>query len=90
MGGYGKEGRGADLEYVLPSCYHLEKGSGAWNQVEKNMPEYFEQVRKTIPFGRFGKPEEVSRVVTFMASPMASWVTGTNIIVDGGQHKGVD
>ena len=54
------------------------------------MPDYFEQVRKSIPFGRFGKPDEVARVVAFMASSAAGWVTGTNIIVDGGQHKGVD
>ena len=80
--------KGIRANTISPGSIYFE--GGAWDRVEKNMPEYFEQVRKSIPFGRFGKPEEISRVVTFMASPMASWVTGTNIIDDGGQHKGVD
>lgn len=80
--------KGIRVNTISPGSIYFE--GGAWDRVEKNMPDYFEQVRSSIPFGRFGKPEEVSRVVAFMASPMASWVTGTNIIVDGGQHKGVD
>jgi 3-oxoacyl-[acyl-carrier protein] reductase len=47
-------------------------------------------VIKRIPFARCGTPEEVARVVAFIASPAASRITGTNIIVDGGQHKGLD
>ena len=36
------------------------------------------------PHGRLGKPEEVANVVVFLASPAASWVTGANVVVDGG------
>jgi NAD(P)-dependent dehydrogenase (short-subunit alcohol dehydrogenase family) len=80
--------KGIRVNTVSPGSIYFK--GGAWDRVEKGMPEYFEQVKKSIPFGRYGTPEEVARVVVFMASPAASWVTGTHIIVDGGQHKGVD
>ena len=41
------------------------------------------------PNGRFGTPEEVATAVTFLASPAASWITGVNLIVDGGYTKRV-
>jgi NAD(P)-dependent dehydrogenase (short-subunit alcohol dehydrogenase family) len=52
---------------------------------------YREQVNKditaTIPFGRFGTPEEVANAVVFLCSPAASWVTGVALNVDGGQSR---
>ena len=39
---------------------------------------------KMIPFGRFGKPEEVARVVTFLASEKSGYITGQVLKVDGG------
>jgi len=41
-----------------------------------------------IPFGRLGLPEEVADVALFLASPLARWVTGQIIAVDGGQLLG--
>lgn len=40
------------------------------------------------PLGRLGKPEEVAKAVTFLASDEASFITGTNLIVDGGYTAG--
>ena len=40
-----------------------------------------------IPSGRYGTPEEVADLATYLVSPRASWVTGECVVVDGGQHK---
>ena len=44
-------------------------------------------VQENIPMGRFGTAEEVSTVVAFLCSPRASWVTGSTVVVDGGQGR---
>lgn len=50
---------------------------------------YREQVNKeivtTIPFGRFGKPEEVAKAVIYLASDESAWTVGSEIVVDGGR-----
>lgn len=58
---------------------------------EKNisMEEYLAESAKNIPIGRLGKPEEIGDVIAFLASERASYVNGANIIVDGGQVKGL-
>jgi 3-oxoacyl-[acyl-carrier protein] reductase len=80
--------KGIRVNTVSPGSIFFE--GGPWHRVQQNAPAMYEAILKTIPFGRYGRPEEVARVVAFVASPAASWVTGTHIIVDGGQHKRVD
>ena len=47
-------------------------------------PEFAQWVRERIPAGRVGQPEDVAAAVVFAASPAASLVTGTSLVVDGG------
>jgi len=46
--------------------------------------EYKSQIIKQIPLNRFGKPEEVARVVKFLVSDDASYITGHTLVIDGG------
>lgn len=62
---------------------------GFWATIKSQNKAYYDIIHDTIPSGRFGRPEEVGAAVVFLASERASWITGTTLLVDGGQHKGI-
>lgn len=72
---------------IAPGSIYFE--GGFWQQVEHANKEMYDATLANIPFGRMGTPEEVANAVVFMASPAASWVSGSLLLVDGVQHKGV-
>ncbi len=45
-----------------------------------------DKIEAQIPVGRFGQPEEIARVVSFLAAEEAGFITGSNLSVNGGQH----
>jgi 3-oxoacyl-[acyl-carrier protein] reductase len=62
---------------------------GVWNQIETGNPELYKQALALNPTGRMGTPQEMANAAAFLASPAASFITGTNLVVDGALTKGV-
>ena len=61
---------------------------GSWDRRQKEDPAGIDDfVRRELPFGRFGRPEEVGAVVAFLVSPRASWISGASVPVDGCQSR---
>jgi len=61
---------------------------GSWDRRVQDDPEGMSEfVKRELPFGRFGRPEEVGAVVAFLVSPRASWISGASVPVDGCQSR---
>ncbi|MBI3047250.1 MAG: SDR family oxidoreductase [Acidobacteria bacterium] len=71
---------------VSPGSILFEGGSW-WRRQQADPAGIAEFVRRELPFGRFGTPEEVGDVVAFLCSPRASWISGTSVVVDGCQSR---
>ena len=71
---------------VSPGSILFEGGSW-WRRQQADPAGIAEFVARELPFGRFGRPDEVGDVVAFMCSPRAGWISGTSIVVDGCQSR---
>lgn len=73
--------KGIRANLVSPGTILLE--GGFWDRVRQHDPKTFEANVAANPLGRMGAPEEVANAVVFLASPRASFISGTNLVVDG-------
>lgn len=71
---------------VAPGSIMFDGGS--WHKRQQQDPDFIaDMIRRDLPFGRFGRAEEVGDIVAFLASDRASWVSGACITVDGCQSR---
>ena len=62
---------------------------GSWDQAREENGKLWENIVRENPFRRLGTPEEIGDVVAFVASSRASFMTGANVLVDGGATNGI-
>lgn len=79
--------RGVRVNVVSPGTIYVEDGT--WARAEREDPEFFEKAVGWNPMGRMGRPEEVARSIAFLASPVSSFTSGTNLLVDGALTRAV-
>ena len=72
---------------VSPGTIYFK--GGVWHTAEQNTPDIFNKAMKANPTGRMGTPQEMANAAVFLASPAASFITGTNLVVDGALTRGV-
>ncbi|MBV8766985.1 MAG: SDR family oxidoreductase [Hyphomicrobiales bacterium] len=80
-------GKGIRANTVSPGNTYFE--GGVWNKIKDGNPELYRTALALNPTGRMGTPQEMANAAVFLASPAASFVTGTNLVVDGALTRGV-
>ncbi|MHC1668680.1 SDR family NAD(P)-dependent oxidoreductase [Stenotrophomonas maltophilia] len=63
----------------------IEFADGLWDRRKTSDPALYHGTLARIPFGRFGQPREIADAALFLCSPLARWITGHVLNVDGGQ-----
>jgi 3-oxoacyl-[acyl-carrier protein] reductase len=74
--------QGIRVNTISPGPIEFE--GGTWERIKEQRTEFYDAVRARIPLGHLGSPEDVAKAVTFLASPAAAYITGANLVVDGG------
>ncbi|KAK5117232.1 hypothetical protein LTR62_005849 [Meristemomyces frigidus] len=79
--------KGVRANTCSPGNIYIE--DGVWGGIERDSSELFKKQMALNPMGRMGKAEEIADAVVFLASQRASFVSGTNMVVDGSLCTGV-
>ncbi|MDB5656233.1 MAG: putative 3-ketoacyl-CoA reductase [Tardiphaga sp.] len=79
--------KGIRVNAVSPGNTYFE--GGIWQNIENGSPDLYASTLAANPSGRLGTPQEVAAGVVFISSPVASRISGTNLIIDGALTKAV-
>ena len=80
-------GRGVRANVVSPGNTYFS--DGFWQGAERDLPDLYSTALGLNPTGRMGTPEEMAAAVVFLSSPVSSFTTGTNLVVDGALTRGI-
>jgi NAD(P)-dependent dehydrogenase (short-subunit alcohol dehydrogenase family) len=79
--------QGIRANCITPGPVEME--GRAWDQIKGAMPDFYNGILSQIPMGRMGSGEEIARAIAFVASPVCRFMTGANLVIDGGFTKRV-
>lgn len=74
--------KGIRVNTVSPGAIYYEGGN--WEVIKQHVPALYDATLAKMPTGRFGNPQEVANAIVFVASPACPYMTGANVVVDGG------
>jgi 3-oxoacyl-[acyl-carrier protein] reductase len=84
--------KGVTINNLLPGAFDTDRLRGTMQGAVKKTGQDMETVRaarqKTIPAGRFGTPSEFGAICVFLCSTHAGYMTGQNVLADGGAYPG--
>jgi len=84
---YQLAGKGIRANTVSPGNTFFE--GGVWDNIKHGNPELYQTALGLNPTGRMGTPREMATAIVFLASPVSSFTSGTNLVVDGALTRGV-
>jgi 3-oxoacyl-[acyl-carrier protein] reductase len=84
---YQLAGKGIRANTVSPGNTFFE--GGVWDTIKHGNPELYQTALGLNPTGRMGTPREMATAIVFLASPVSSFTSGTNLVVDGALTRGV-
>ncbi|MET4167559.1 MULTISPECIES: SDR family NAD(P)-dependent oxidoreductase [Gordonia] len=74
--------KGIRVNAVSPGPVYFE--GGPWDTIKEQRPQLYDAAMSAAALGKFASAEDVANAVTFLASPAAGHITGTNVVIDGG------
>ena len=72
-------GEGIRVNLVAPGLVRSKMTAITWEN-----PDRLAATERSVPLGRIGEPEDLAAAILFLASPLAGWISGTSLTVDGG------